>query len=151
MQLNLMSTGGGKKRKITMSALLEPVLSEQQPAAETSFSLSPLVGAISQNMFDSIHPLESHKHTWQVARRRSCNRTQRWPPVVATRQATWTQNGWCDDCRTFEFSSEGISLEIGTAQTFVHLLFFLFVRRNRGVTLKTIDRSEWNIYSFRND
>lgn len=63
MQLNLMGTGGGEKRKITMSALVEPVLSEQQPAAETSFSLSPLVGVISQNMFDAIHPQESHKHT----------------------------------------------------------------------------------------
>lgn len=48
------------------SAEVEPELSEQQPAVETSFS-PPLVGVISQNMFDITHPWESHKYTWQVA------------------------------------------------------------------------------------
>lgn len=50
----------------TASVLVQP--------DETSFSL-PLVGVFRQIMFDSTHPGESHKCTWQVAAQ-LCNRVR---------------------------------------------------------------------------
>lgn len=56
--VNLRGQSWKKKKgevRSSLSALVEPVLSDRHPAAETSFS-RPLVGVISQNMFHSTHP-----------------------------------------------------------------------------------------------